>query len=322
MVKRDNDVDVNEQQQRIRRYLDGTAAPAERTWVEAWYAAFDRVPDEVVSTRIGKDAKAAIKHKIASRLGRKRLYNRIRWCAAACAILALGLLITHLERWSPMAQNNDIVITSQAGERRPVLLGDSTIVWLNGKSRLRYRSNYGARDRKVWLEYGEAFLDVKPNADMPFSVHAQALQINVMGTAFNVDIADGGDIVVGVRDGKVQVVNGSEELGILRPGEELEFWPARMQYRLSNTAADRIAIWQLDKLELTNVDFNTLCRAVSDFYGIPVQVAGADNGPHRFTITLDRTVSIEGTLEIIAAIHQIEYAKAVDGTITIITTTP
>lgn len=322
MVKRDNDVDVNEQRQRIKRYLDGTATPAERAWVEAWYAAFDRMPDEAVSARIGKDTKAAIKRKIESRLGRKRLYNRSRWCAAACAILVLGPLVMHITGWSPMERNNEIVITSQAGERRPIRLGDSTVVWLNGESQLRYGSNYGVRDREVWLEYGEAFFDVTPNADVPFSVHAQALQVNVLGTAFNVDIAAGGDIIVGVRDGKVQVLNGSKELGVLRPGEELEFWPARRQYRLSNTAAGRIATWQLDTLELTNVDFNTLCRAVSDFYGIPVQVAGADNGHHRFTITLDRTVSIEGTFEIIAAIHQIEYKKAADGTITIITTTP
>lgn len=249
---------------------------------------------------------------------RRRLYG---WTAvAACALLALGLGLWFRGIWPEGGKTAETVVAGLRGERRPVWLADSTVVWLNGESRLRYGSNYGGRDRQVWLDYGEAFFDVRPDAGKPFTVHTGELEVNVLGTAFNVDIDTAGDVAVGVRRGKVQVMHGTQELGVLTKGDELQLRSGSMEYSVLHTDAGRIASWQLDKLELTDVDFPALCRALTDFYGVPVRVAG--NSRYRFTLTLDREVSVYGTLEIIAAIHPIDYNETADGTITMVPKNP
>ena len=311
-------MDVNEQQQRFKRYLNGTAPPSERRWVEEWYAAFARVPDGAVRAAANDAAKADLMSRIKHRIGyRRRLY---RWTsAAACALLALGFGFWYSDGLPGSGRTAETVVTGVGGERCPVWLADSTVVWLNGESQLRYVSNYGNRDRQVWLDYGEAFFEVMPDTVKPFTVHTDELDVNVLGTAFNVAIDTAGDVAVGVRRGKVQVMRGTQELGILTKGGQLQLQPDRMAYSVSQTDAGWIAGWQLDKLELTDVGLGTLSRALADFYGIPVRVAGNDR--HRFTLTLDRGVSVYGTLEIIAAIHPITYNKTADGGILIVPNT-
>src|SRR5690606_21197340 len=135
---------------------------------------------------------------------------------------ALGLGLWFRGIWPEGGKTAETVVAGLRGERRPVWLADSTVVWLNGESRLRYGSNYGGRDRQVWLDYGEAFFDVRPDAGKPFTVHTGELEVNVLGTAFNVDIDTAGDVAVGVRRGKVQVMHGTQELGVLTKGDELQ----------------------------------------------------------------------------------------------------
>jgi ferric-dicitrate binding protein FerR (iron transport regulator) len=64
-------------------------------------------------------------------------------------------------------------------------LPDGTQVWLNADSRIAYNENFQGGIREVSLE-GEAYFDVVRDEKRPFIIHTTAIDIKVLGTAFNV----------------------------------------------------------------------------------------------------------------------------------------
>ncbi|NKN80582.1 FecR domain-containing protein, partial [Weissella cibaria] len=71
------------------------------------------------------------------------------------------------------------------GGRFKVLLPDSTVVWLNSESELRYPCNFLASARKVSLS-GEAYFEVFKNRRNSFTVSTSWAEVKVLGTGFNV----------------------------------------------------------------------------------------------------------------------------------------
>lgn len=76
-------------------------------------------------------------------------------------------------------------ISTQPGAHSKIILPDGSTVWLNAGSRLIYNKNFDAAIREVELT-GEAYFDVKKDEHRPFIIHAQKMNIKVLGTAFNV----------------------------------------------------------------------------------------------------------------------------------------
>ncbi len=75
-------------------------------------------------------------------------------------------------------------VYSPAGQRTELTLPDNSKVLLNSKTTLKYSAGFNSSDRKIYLD-GEAYFDVK-KGDLPFEVKTEAINIRVLGTAFNV----------------------------------------------------------------------------------------------------------------------------------------
>ena len=66
-----------------------------------------------------------------------------------------------------------------------IRLADSTMVILNAESRLTYPTAFTGASREVTLE-GEGYFDVTPDKERPFTVKTPSIQVEVLGTSFNV----------------------------------------------------------------------------------------------------------------------------------------
>lgn len=76
-------------------------------------------------------------------------------------------------------------ITSQQGMVSQFYLADGTKVWLNSGSELQFPSRFAGDYREVKLK-GEAYFEVKENRKKPFRVNASKLNVEVLGTSFDV----------------------------------------------------------------------------------------------------------------------------------------
>jgi transmembrane sensor len=87
------------------------------------------------------------------------------------------------------------------GQMLDVKLADGSSVHLNGATSLDVRLE--DHRRSVTMQRGEAYFDVAHLPDRPFTVHAGGAATQVLGTAFDIDIAAGG-VRLAVYRGKVR----------------------------------------------------------------------------------------------------------------------
>lgn len=87
------------------------------------------------------------------------------------------------------------------GQMLDVTLADGSSVHLNGATSLDVTLE--DHRRSVTMQRGEAYFDVAHLPDRPFTVHAGGAATQVLGTAFNIDIAAGG-VRLAVYRGKVR----------------------------------------------------------------------------------------------------------------------
>ncbi len=99
-----------------------------------------------------------------------------------------------------------------------VQLTDGSTVWLNSRSRLRFRFDNGSQ-REVFLEAGEAYFKVKGDAKNPFTVHTPQGDVQVLGTEFNVNAYTQHQMVASLVNGKVAIKSGVDRIE-LQPGNE------------------------------------------------------------------------------------------------------
>jgi len=117
-------------------------------------------------------------------------------------------------------------ILSRAGVRTKLVLPDGTKVWLNSSTRLRYTQLTGGATRDVVLE-GEAFFDVAKDPQHPFIVHADSLEIKVLGTEFTIkSYPQDPTIEATLLKGAIEITrkdNPNTPRVILKPNEKLVF---------------------------------------------------------------------------------------------------
>lgn len=96
-------------------------------------------------------------------------------------------------------------IQTARGERASMEFSDGSKVTLNSMSTLRFPKVFEGAKRELHLE-GEAFFQVAHNEERPLVVHANGVEVNVLGTEFNINsYQENETIEVVVRDGTVAV---------------------------------------------------------------------------------------------------------------------
>jgi ferric-dicitrate binding protein FerR (iron transport regulator) len=171
------------------------------------------------------------------------------------------------------------------------MLPDSSIVWLNAGSHIRYAGNFIQKKREVYLD-GEAYFDVKHDAGRPFIVHAGNIMIKVLGTEFNIKAYDDENhIETTLISGKVQVeIAGKPDKKIvLTPHEkltvvnekfnihekgvgklkELSFQVKEVGTLKAATSIPEVA-WLQDKLAFQNESFDELARKLERRYDVHI----------------------------------------------------
>ena len=114
-------------------------------------------------------------------------------------------------------------ITVPRGGEYKVTLDDGTRIWVNSESYIRFPVVFHGDERRIWVS-GEVFLEVTKDAERPFIVNTEKLDIKVLGTQFNVRAyPDEKCIQTTLVEGCVQVDNLRGKVAVLLPSEQLVY---------------------------------------------------------------------------------------------------
>jgi len=234
-----------------------------------------------------------------------QVYSRV------AAVLLFPVLIFSV--WFLLQKGNEILTTSSFvevhspyGSRTKFVLPDGSAGWLNGGSFIRYPVQFG-RERKIVLD-GEAFFDVVRNPQSPFIVDANAIQIKVLGTSFNVVSYDKDSISeVVVASGKVEVLG---EKGIFKqvlfPTERLVSNRVNNQVTKSNVNIQNYISWKSGHLMFINDNLDEVVRKLSRYYHVDIEVKQGVSRTQQFRAIMQNE-SLEEILRYMKLTMDIDY---------------
>jgi ferric-dicitrate binding protein FerR (iron transport regulator) len=103
-----------------------------------------------------------------------------------------------------------------------VTLDDGTKVWLNAASSLHYPVRFTGKERRVELT-GEAYFEVAKDKTHPFIVVTSRMQVQAVGTAFNVNSYRNADstTITTLAEGKIKVTTQHKTV-LVNPGQQVK----------------------------------------------------------------------------------------------------
>jgi ferric-dicitrate binding protein FerR (iron transport regulator) len=195
------------------------------------------------------------------------------WQKLAASLVGIILLSTALMFFSRIFSTTQYA--TQYGQRRTITLPDSSLITINANSKLSFASHWKSnKSREVWLE-GEAFFNVrkKPGqGNSKFIVHTEQVDVEVVGTTFNVNNRRG-NIQVVLSTGKVVLKNNAltkAEPVLMQPGELAEFSAGKPTILKKKVDPSLYTSWQHKKLIFKNTPLSEIALLLNDTYGIRV----------------------------------------------------
>ena len=177
-----------------------------------------------------------------------------------------------------------------------MVLADGSKVWLNAGSALTYPIAFVGNERRVSVT-GEAYFEVAHDISKPFMVNNGSMNIQVLGTHFNVNAFedDGQDVEVTLLEGSVKINKGNAT-GFLKPGQQ-----ARVNTKVkivNDVDLDIVMAWKNGYFQFDNASLQNVLRQVSRWYDVDVVYKG-NNQPREFVGEIQKDLSLSEMLKIL-----------------------
>lgn len=196
------------------------------------------------------------------------------------------------------------MVTPKGGQYQ-VLLADGSRVWLNAESSLYFPTEFVGKNRKVVLT-GEAYFEVAKNKDMPFIVSMDNMEIEVLGTQFNVKAyADENKISTTLVEGAVRINSGAAPV-LLTPGEQADFDRKDSEIRVATTDIQARTAWKNGYFIFDNEDIKSIMLNLSRWYDVDVEYRG-DMINKEFTGRILRRSNISDVLRMLELTGTIKF---------------
>lgn len=168
-------------------------------------------------------------------------------------------------------------------------LSDGSQVWLNAGSSVTYPVAFVGNERKVSVT-GEAYFEVAHDIIKPFIVSKGDLQVQVLGTRFNVNAYDDeSDTRITLLQGSVKVNSGKKE-SMLQPGQQAQV--AAGIKIISNINVEQVMAWKNGLFVFDRADIRDVMRQLARWYDLDVHYTGeVPKGTFKGEISKDLSLS-------------------------------
>ena len=183
-------------------------------------------------------------------------------------------------------------------------LSDGTVVYLNSDSRLKYPEVFTGNERKVYLE-GEAYFEVAKDKEHPFKVMAQGVEVNVLGTHFNVNAyPERTDVVTTLVEGKVRVGRGTRQI-VLVPGEQAA--ASAESLNVKKVDVREYIAWKDGLFVFSRMSLEEIMRQVYRWYGVETVFSDETVRAVTFTGVIDKSMPLEELFKVIETVVDVRF---------------
>ncbi len=202
-------------------------------------------------------------------------------------------------------------LTVPFGKRFQLKLSDGTNVHLNAGSSLRYPIKFiSVNQRQVFLT-GEAFFDVSSDPDHPFVVNADKLNVEVLGTEFNVSAypEDTHTEVVLVEGSVGLYTNGGtmDDAVTIKPGVKASLKKGYDDIITENVDVSIYTLWIEGGLVFRNMSFENIVRKLERRYNMNIIINSEKLKKEVFNATFKEELPIEKVLGAFDKSYGVKY---------------
>lgn len=299
----------------LPRFCEGTTTEAESRLVEEWIAedeAHLKMVKQIHALNLATDTLHIAKHvntEKALKKVKKRMNLRTTawwvWPQRIAAMLSIPLLVAVLWMYQSTRGRMELAqmmeIKTNPGMTTSVVLPDSTVVYLNSESTLRYPSRFTGKSREVELT-GEGYFEVAKDKKKRFVVSTvHQSQIEVYGTSFNVEAyAHDSRISTTLVEGSVAFhlknKKGEAKMITLKPNQRLVYIPESGETKMYATTCESETAWKDGNIIFHNTSMEDVLRMLGKHYNVDFVVKNKRIKEYSFTGTFS-TQRLERILE-------------------------
>lgn len=264
----------------IKRFLSGRFPKKTEERVQRWIIA-DKYTKEKeaasleywneLNTEINSDTYTALK-RVNQRIGyteSQTAYIPFHQKLLRIAAVLIPLFIM-ASGYLYYTQNKLIEISVAYGETRHLFLPDSSEIWINSGSSIKYPKVFADDQRQIYLE-GEAYFSVTKNPAKPFIVKTDPLSVKVLGTKFNVKAYPGDEnVTTTLTSGKVEVFTQLQESQILRPNERLIYNINTSAMNTEQVLPAETNAWLAGQILFINSSFNEIKQILERHFDVTI----------------------------------------------------
>lgn len=189
------------------------------------------------------------------------------------------------------------------GKTFRLTLSDGSVVRLNSGTTLRYPEQFGINgNRKVYLT-GEAFFEVAKDKKHPFIVTTNQVEVEVLGTKFNVSAYPETPTVNSTLvEGSIKMSENINKLNsILLEPNQMATWSNHSRKMITKAVDPSFyTAWTKGELAFKDTPFSTIAKIIQRTYDVEIINENTDLAKQNFTGTIKISESsVENILELL-----------------------
>ncbi len=213
-------------------------------------------------------------------------------------------------RFTKIKNLYNTIVTPRGGGDYSVVLSDSSKLYVNSMSKVKYPVKFSGDYREVEILEGEAFIEVVENKTMPFIVKTKNARLKVLGTSFNVSAySSSNELIITLETGLLEVINlkHNNEVKILTPDQQARInnnKPGAME--ISEVDAGIYSSWRRGMFEFKNERLDVIMKTLSRWYNIEVFYEFESLKSIRFGGNLNKYSDINSLLDLISMTKKVK----------------
>lgn len=200
---------------------------------------------------------------------------------------------------------DDKIVLKSTNRNSPVVLPDSTLVWLNANSTIEYAKTF-SENREVNLK-GEGFFDVRKKGKQTFVVKTAHFSIQVKGTRFNVQAYESEIENATLEEGAIEFqLHGGSQTYAMAPGDQITINNTAQTIIRKKVDPYNFTAWKEEKLVFDNTPLSDIILKIENRYKVDIIIDDSLANRERLSMTIEHE-PIEEILEMIHLSSELNY---------------
>lgn len=157
------------------------------------------------------------------------------------------------------------------GKRSDLVLDDGSHIWINAGSHIIYPSKFSDSKRSIFVK-GEVYAEIAKDSKRPFQIVTDHLDIEVLGTSFNIsDYASDNMHSVVLVEGSVKVKSNTSgnKTSILKPNEM--FSSTAQETAITIVDASKYTAWKDGLYHFKNKPLSEVLNTINRYYNVEIE---------------------------------------------------